>query len=272
MFEPIILNVWEVREGRKFLWYFWFNEKWRQLVKVKCLKCWEEKIITKATFLRNVQCKKCKQKELTKKLNEHQTTHWLSKNKWNRPLYDIYMWILGRCYNPNNHAYNRYWWRWITCEWNNVEDFVRDMWDSYYAHCKKYGKKNTSLDRIDNNWNYSKDNCKWATYEEQANNTRRNIFIIINWIKYNSIKFAEKFKVSKATASHRICWYLHGRYSLEQIMKEWTKFKKNIYVEINWKKYYSNDIVKICWCHRSTAIHRIHKYLNWKIDAKQLFS
>lgn len=262
--EAIKLNVWDVRGNREFLWYFWFNEKWRQLVKVRCLECWAEKIITKYTFTRNVWCRECKQKEVSEMLRKNATKHWLARNKWHRPLYDIYMWIIGRCNNPNDRAYDRYWGRWIKCEWENVEEFVRDMWEWY--------KKGLSIDRIDVNWNYCKENCRWATQEEQQNNRRDNIYVVIDWIKYNSMQFAEKYKVSKATASHRICWYLHGRYTLDQITRYGTKFKKDIEICVDGKVYRSMDLVKILWCHRSTAIRRMNKYNKWEINKEKLFA
>ena len=261
--EVIKLNVWEVRGNREFLWYFWKNEKGRSLVKVRCLNCWSEKIITKCTFTRNVWCRECKQKEINENLRKMRTTHWLSKNKGHRPLYDIYMWIIWRCNNPNNHAYENYWGRWIKCEWKNVEEFVRDMWEWY--------KKWLSIDRIDVNWNYCKGNCRRATQEEQQNNRRDNNYIERDWIKYNSKQFAEKYNVSKATASHRICWYLHGRYTLDQITKQGTKYKKDMEIYVDGKIYRSMDLVNILWCHRSTAIRLIHKYNDWKITKDQLF-
>ena len=96
-------------------------------------------------------------------------THWMTwthfYNKWNN--------IIKRCYDETNNSYKNYWGRWIKCEWNSFEEFYADMWDTY--------KQWLTIDREDNNWNYSKDNCKWSTDKEQANNKRSN-----KMIKYNN--------------------------------------------------------------------------------------
>lgn len=54
------------------------------------------------------------------------------------------------------------------------------MYDSYMTHALIYGEKETTLDRIAFNGNYSKDNCRWLGAVEQGNNIRVNIEININ--------------------------------------------------------------------------------------------
>ena len=104
-----------------------------------------------------------------------------------------------RCYDNNAISYNKYGGRGIkVCEeWQEYEPF------SEWAKNNGYTDELT-LDRIDNNGDYSPNNCRWATYKEQALNTRTNHFIeFCGEIKTLS-QWADELGINRSTLCERI--------------------------------------------------------------------
>lgn len=101
------------------------------------------------------------------RIKETNTTHGMG----NKRVYRIWSLMKNRCLNANSVDYKRYGGRGImVCkEWEKFENFWKDMKVSY--------EPNLTLDRIDNNKGYCKENCRWANKFVQNNNQRKNVFI-----------------------------------------------------------------------------------------------
>jgi len=109
---------------------------------------------------------------------------WRTKHSMSRTrFYGVYRDMKQRCNYEKDKQYNLYGGRGIKCEWNSFLDFKKDMYKSYIKHKKKYPEyRNTSIDRINNNGNYCKENCRWATHKIQQCNKSTTAYITYNGV------------------------------------------------------------------------------------------
>ena len=130
--------------------------------KVKCLKC---------NRIKTVYIKHLK--------NGFGTSHQScikSLNGVDKRFYEIWGGMIKRTTNPKCKNYKNYGGRGIKSDkYKFFIDFYDDLFDSYIKHCKEYGVKNTTLDRIDVNGDYVKENIRWATVSQQNKNTRKQL-------------------------------------------------------------------------------------------------
>lgn len=124
------------------------------------------------------------------------TTHGLRNTR----LYNIWCCMKARCYRIKHDAYHNYGGRGITVcdEWLN--DFK-----SFYDWANNNGYKETlTLDRIDNDKEYSPLNCKWSTRKEQNSNSRNCHYVTYNGKTQTLQQWSEELDIKMGTLWSRL--------------------------------------------------------------------
>ncbi len=119
-------------------------------------------------------------------------------------FYFCYFSIKQRCNDPKATSYPRYGAKGIKNLWGSFEEFRDDMYESYLKHIEEFGERNTTIDRIDSNKNYSKENCRWATMKEQANNKNNNHKVTFNGKTQNISQWGEELGIRKELIATRL--------------------------------------------------------------------
>lgn len=131
----------------------------------------------------------------------HPKKHGLSRSR----IYGIWLNMKNRCLKPNAKHYEYYGGRGITVtdEWLGENGF-----DCFYKWAMENGYSDgLTIDRIDTNFGYAPDNCRWATMAQQVDNRSNTRYMTLNG-ETKSIK-----EWSKTTGlSRRVLYYrtTHG--------------------------------------------------------------
>lgn len=111
--------------------------------------------------------------------------------------YNVWSSMKQRCLNKNNPSYKNYGGRGImVCSrWAVFKNFLTDMGEM---------PKNKSIDRINNNGNYCKSNCRWADKFQQANNRRTNHLLTFKGKTQTVSQWAEELNINNNVIYGRI--------------------------------------------------------------------
>jgi len=125
------------------------------------------------------------------------TTHGMNKTPEHRAWRDMKARCAGTDAAKTNYPYHAGRGIPVCNEWiNSFVNFYRDMGP-------KPSRKHT-LDRINNDKGYSKDNCRWATVNQQTNNTRRNVKVSLNGATFNLKEWCQRKALNYNTVRSRI--------------------------------------------------------------------
>ena len=107
-----------------------------------------------------------------------------------------------RCYKPKSNCYKNYGGRGImVCD----EWMGKDGQKNFYKWAVENGyKKGMTIDRIDNNGNYTPDNCRWATPKTQAYNRSTNSYITIHGKTQTVSEWADEIGISRGAMQNRL--------------------------------------------------------------------
>jgi len=112
--------------------------------------------------------------------------------------YRVWLGMKSRCNNPNNMNYYRYGAVGIkVCDsWNHsFENFLKDMGER---------PDGLTLERKENSKGYFKDNCRWATPKEQANNRKSNRLVTFDGKTKSIAQWAEEYSLRYTVLRGRI--------------------------------------------------------------------
>ena len=159
-----------------------------------------------------------------------------------------------RCNNPKGIAYSHYGGRGITYDpaWDQFENFWHDMGDV---------PEGLTLDRIDNDGNYCKANCRWATREQQSQNKSDVVLYEWNGERHCLAEWARRLGIRHGV--------LYGRlkefgWPLERVLTEPVQQRPNPQYELDGERHDLAGWARISGMKRRTLSMRLQR--GWSLE------
>lgn len=139
-------------------------------------------------------------------------------------IYRVWKNMKIRCTNPNAQNFYLYGGRGIS-----VCDRWIDCFENFYEDMKEGYDEALSIERIDVNGNYTKENCRWATPLEQARNKTNTAYVTYKGVTKRAHDWAALIGANPKTVTRRV--YLG--YSPEECLfgKSFEQIKRLILAE-----------------------------------------
>lgn len=130
---------------------------------------------------------------------EHQraatSTHKMSQTS----IWQIWRGVKRRCLDPRVKGYKNYGGRGV-----KICSRWRESFENFYADMGDRPSRRHSLERRNNDGDYTPENCYWATDIEQHNNTRRSRFLEFQGKKQTITQWARELDINVATLYNRV--------------------------------------------------------------------
>lgn len=206
-FVPEVFNRWTTLTP----WYMVdFGTYTKKCHRVRC-ECGTVKQVARSCLLhsRSKSCG-CLIREVARAMGAGKMTHGHAKRR--SPEYRAWEGMRSRCSKATHPAYKDYGGRGIRvfADWGCPGGFER-----WLAHIGPRPSGKYSIDRFPNpNGNYEPGNVRWATDEEQQNNTRANVVLAYMGQNKTKAQWAKELDI----AYHTLCSRLHLGWSIEKAL------------------------------------------------------
>lgn len=139
----------------------------------------------------------------------------------NHPMKPAYSSMIHRCYNTDDRQYSGYGGRGIrVCErWQTGQPNAQGFWN----FLNDMGERPTgfTLDRIDNDGDYTPENCRWVNRTEQQRNRKNNIMLTYRGKTQCAKDWATELGLHDTTVARR----LRRGLPIEQVLSN-IKYKR----------------------------------------------